>query len=74
VTATGQARRDHHGHEDTAAAALLERGWGVLTGERFRIAAPRGIRVTAATLSPGDAGRFAEDLSRALASAPARLG
>lgn len=61
-------------HEDATVAALLERGWGVLAGERFRIAAPRGIRVTTATLEPDDARRFATDLRAALDPLPARLG
>jgi len=54
-------------HEDGTVAALLDAGWGVLAGERFRIAAGRGIRVSAATLAPADAQRFAADLSIASA-------
>ena len=61
-------------HEDATVAALLERGWGVLAGERFRINAPRAIRVTVSTLEPADAVRFAADLRLALAPAPSRLG
>lgn len=61
-------------HEDATVAALLERGWGVLAGERFRVAAPRAIRVTTAALEPVDARRFAADLREALAPLPARLG
>lgn len=61
-------------HEDATVAALLDRGWGVLAGERFRIAAPRAIRVTTATLEPGEARRFAADLRAAMTPAPSRLG
>jgi DNA-binding transcriptional MocR family regulator len=61
-------------HEDATVASLLERGWGVLAGERFRIAAPRAIRVTTATLDPADARTFASDLRAALAPPPSRLG
>ena len=61
-------------HEDATVAALLERGWGVLAGERFRIAASRAIRVTTSTLDPADARRLAADLRQALAPAPFRLG
>lgn len=60
-------------HEDATVAALLDRGWGVLAGERFRIAAPRAIRVTTSTLEPDDAARFAADLRHALAPVPSRL-
>ena len=61
-------------HEDATVAALLDRGWGVLAGERFRIAAPRAIRVTTATLEPDESRRFAADLRVAIAPAPSRLG
>jgi DNA-binding transcriptional MocR family regulator len=60
-------------HEDATVAALLDRGWGVLAGERFRIAAPRAIRVTTATLEADDAARFAADLRQSLAPVPSRL-
>jgi DNA-binding transcriptional MocR family regulator len=60
-------------HEDGTVAALQERGWGVLAGERFRIASARGIRVTTARLEPEDSMRFAADLEAALAPQPSRL-
>ena len=59
--------------EDSTVAALLQRGWGVLAGERFRLAAPRGVRVTTATLEPSEAAAFAADLAEALAPRPSRL-
>jgi DNA-binding transcriptional MocR family regulator len=61
-------------HEDATVASLLERGWGVLAGERFRFASERAIRVTTSTLQPAEADRFAADLKAALAPSPSRLG
>ena len=53
--------------EETAAVQVLERaGWAVSTGERFRIASPPAIRVTAATLEPEEAERLAADLAAGL--------
>ena len=60
--------------EASAAAALLDAGWGVLTGERFRTRAARGIRVSVGSLQPDDARRLAGDLANAFtAAAPARI-
>lgn len=47
-------------------SALAERDWAVAAGERFRIQAAPGIRVTTSTLDPADAERFAADLAEAL--------
>jgi DNA-binding transcriptional MocR family regulator len=41
--------------EGPVARALLEAGWLVTTGELFRIATPPGVRITIATLQPGEA-------------------
>jgi DNA-binding transcriptional MocR family regulator len=60
-------------HEDATVASLQESGWGVLAGDRFRIASARGIRVTTARLEPEDAVRFASDLETALTPRPSRL-
>jgi DNA-binding transcriptional MocR family regulator len=60
-------------HEDATVAALQERGWGVLGGDRFRIASPRGIRVTTSRLEPDEALRFAADVEAALTPRPSRL-
>lgn len=44
-------------------SGLLERGWAVAPGERFRIAAPPGIRIGIATLSEQEAARLAADIA-----------
>jgi len=47
--------------------ALLQRGWAVQAGSRYRLATPPAIRVTTAALGAGDARRFAADLAAAVA-------
>jgi DNA-binding transcriptional MocR family regulator len=46
--------------------ALLQEGWAVAAGERFRFASPPGIRITIARLPVEDAPRLAGDVARAL--------
>lgn len=58
--------------ESATVRALLQRGWAVNAGERYRIESGPAIRVTVAELEPKDAARFAADL-RAVIS-PARRG
>ncbi|MGH9257460.1 MAG: aminotransferase class I/II-fold pyridoxal phosphate-dependent enzyme [Vicinamibacterales bacterium] len=52
--------------EGRVVSALADRKWAVMAGERFRIRSGPAIRVTASTLDPSDAGRFAADLAEAL--------
>ena len=52
--------------ENAVIAALLQCGWAVKAGARYRLDAPPAIRVTIAALHPREAAAFAEDLSRAL--------
>jgi DNA-binding transcriptional MocR family regulator len=59
--------------EDGMAASLAEAGWAVAPGQRFRIAAPPGVRITFATLEAADAASFAADFARALRHRPSRL-
>jgi DNA-binding transcriptional MocR family regulator len=53
--------------ESATVQALLQRGWAVKAGERYRIASPPAVRVTVATLAPKEAVRFAEDLANVIA-------
>jgi DNA-binding transcriptional MocR family regulator len=45
--------------EGPAARALLDEGWLVLPGERFRYATAPGLRITVASLEPGEAAEVA---------------
>jgi DNA-binding transcriptional MocR family regulator len=52
--------------EDAAAAALLEAGYAVSTGARFRIKSEPALRITTATLRADDAAKLADALAAAL--------
>lgn len=58
--------------ESGVVAALVQRGWVVAPGARFRLQSPPGVRITTATLAPQEAPRFAADLAAVLASAGSR--
>jgi len=55
-------------------ARMLERGWAVAAGQRYRIASPPGIRITISSLEPGEAQRLAVDLARCIAPPPRYTG
>ena len=59
--------------EDGVASALAAAGWAVAPGQRFRIAAPPGIRISFARLAEADAPSFASGLARALRHRASRL-
>jgi len=59
--------------EDGVASSLTSAGWAVAPGQRFRIAAPPGVRISFATLDAADAASFASDFARALRHRPSRL-
>jgi DNA-binding transcriptional MocR family regulator len=59
--------------EDGVASSLAQAGWAVAPGQRFRIAAPPGIRISFASLDAADATAFAADAARALRHRPSRL-
>jgi DNA-binding transcriptional MocR family regulator len=53
--------------EPAVVSGLLERGWAVAPGERFRVASPPGIRIGTGTLTSGEAARLAADIAECLA-------
>jgi DNA-binding transcriptional MocR family regulator len=58
--------------ELSVTSALLDRGWAVAPGERFRIASPPGIRIGIGTITPEESARLATDLSECLLTRPRR--
>ncbi|MFG2196558.1 aminotransferase class I/II-fold pyridoxal phosphate-dependent enzyme [Streptomyces sp. NPDC048639] len=56
--------------ETGAVARLLQSGWAVAPGARFRLASPPGVRVTVSSLSGGDIEAVADAVASATASAP----
>ncbi|MGH9067822.1 MAG: aminotransferase class I/II-fold pyridoxal phosphate-dependent enzyme, partial [Acidimicrobiales bacterium] len=60
--------------EHPVVSGLLERGWAVAPGERFRIASPPGIRITTATLTADESRRLAGDLAGCLSRRGGRQG
>jgi DNA-binding transcriptional MocR family regulator len=52
--------------ETTVVQGLMQRGWAVNAGERYRLGTPPAIRVTIAELEPSDAKLFANDLAAIL--------
>ncbi|HSR84539.1 MAG TPA: aminotransferase class I/II-fold pyridoxal phosphate-dependent enzyme [Streptosporangiaceae bacterium] len=58
--------------ETGTTSALLDRGWAVAPGERFRIASPPGIRIGIATLTAAEIERLAADLASSLRRRPRR--
>jgi DNA-binding transcriptional MocR family regulator len=59
--------------EDGVASRLAAAGWAVAPGQRFRIAAPPGVRISFARLEEADAASFAAELARALRHRASRL-
>ncbi|AUG81443.1 GntR family transcriptional regulator [Kitasatospora sp. MMS16-BH015] len=55
--------------ESGVVAALVQHGWVVAPGARFRLQSPPGVRITVAELSPAEATRLAADLASVLGSA-----
>jgi DNA-binding transcriptional MocR family regulator len=63
--------------EDFTAARLMDAGYRLSAGRKFRHVAPPGVRITISMLPPEDAGALAEVLADAVADipdAPSRTG
>jgi DNA-binding transcriptional MocR family regulator len=58
--------------EPAVIGALLERGWAVAPGDRFRIHTPPAIRIGTGTLTRDEASRLAADIAGSLARRPRR--
>jgi DNA-binding transcriptional MocR family regulator len=59
--------------EDAAVRGLLDAGYGIKAGARFRLATPPGVRITVSRLDPADAPDVAAALAASLRPAPTRM-
>jgi DNA-binding transcriptional MocR family regulator len=59
--------------EDGVSSSLAGAGWAVAPGQRFRIAASPGVRISSARLEQADAASFAAEFARALRHRASRL-
>ncbi|MGA3146273.1 MAG: aminotransferase class I/II-fold pyridoxal phosphate-dependent enzyme [Acidimicrobiales bacterium] len=58
--------------EQAVVSGLLQRGWAVSPGDRFRITSPAGIRISISTLDAGESELLAEALSDCIGQRPVR--
>ncbi|MEU6507415.1 aminotransferase class I/II-fold pyridoxal phosphate-dependent enzyme [Streptomyces sp. NPDC046942] len=59
--------------ETGAVARLLQRGWAVAPGARFRLNSPPAIRITVSALTEQDIGPLAEAVAAAVRPSPGRV-
>ncbi|MFE0810552.1 aminotransferase class I/II-fold pyridoxal phosphate-dependent enzyme [Streptomyces sp. NPDC058848] len=59
--------------ETGAVARLLQAGWAVAPGARFRVSAPPAVRITVSTLGEGDVGPLADAVASAVGPGPGWL-
>lgn len=60
--------------EHPVLAGLVQAGWAVAPGERFRMASPPAVRISVATLHQADACRLASDMAHCVSRSAVRLG
>ncbi|PZS18434.1 MAG: GntR family transcriptional regulator [Acidimicrobiales bacterium] len=60
--------------EHPVLAGLLQAGWAVAPGERFRMASPPAVRISVATLGQDEAPQLASDLAGCVSHSAVRLG
>ncbi|MFJ9740931.1 aminotransferase class I/II-fold pyridoxal phosphate-dependent enzyme [Streptomyces sp. NPDC101166] len=58
--------------ETGAVARLLQAGWAVAPGARFRLASPAGVRVTVSAVEEGEVGELASAVASAVRVSPGR--
>ncbi|MFG3016581.1 aminotransferase class I/II-fold pyridoxal phosphate-dependent enzyme [Streptomyces cinerochromogenes] len=58
--------------ETAAVARLVQAGWAVAPGARFRLASPQGVRVTVSPLTEEDIAPLADAVAAAVRPSPAR--
>ncbi|MEU0336998.1 aminotransferase class I/II-fold pyridoxal phosphate-dependent enzyme [Streptomyces sp. NPDC006193] len=59
--------------ETGAVARLLQGGWAVAPGARFRVASPQGVRITVSPLTAADIAPLADAVAAAVRPSPARV-
>ncbi len=52
--------------EQAVVQSMLEAGWAISAGERYRLKSPPAVRVSVATLHAGEAAHLAADLARSI--------
>ncbi|MEU2063940.1 aminotransferase class I/II-fold pyridoxal phosphate-dependent enzyme [Streptomyces sp. NPDC013455] len=59
--------------ETGSVARLLQGGWAVAPGARFRLASPQGVRITVSALAEADIAPVADAVAAAVRPSPARV-
>jgi hypothetical protein len=57
--------------ESATVAGMLQRGWAITAGERWRLTTGPAVRITISTLGDGESATVADDLAKVLERRPA---